>query len=97
MKTQRKITEVDIDFLSQDKLVAENEISWFYTNTLTSSATQYARKKGLKSYTVLKVTSKEDSSSCYVMIDTEKNTYEYDNTNYEAVLYHIDMLGFAKS
>ncbi len=83
--------------LSYKKLVAENEISWFYTTWFSSEATKYAHSKELKGLVVLLVESKEDTSQSYVVIDQKAESYVYDNTNYEAVLYWIDAAAFSRS
>jgi hypothetical protein len=88
---------MDLNNFLDEKFAAENEICKFYTNNMTRSATEYATERwNLKDYFVLLAEDKKETKERnFILIEGEQNQIVYHTQNYEALLYHIDMVGLA--
>jgi len=87
---------MDINKFLDEKFVAENEVCRFFTNNFTRSASDYAVNRWkLESCYVLLAEQKTNKEKSYLLIDDTTKEILYATENYEALVYHIDMVGLA--
>lgn len=87
---------MEIDKFLDEKFAAENDQCRFYTNNFTRSASDYAVNRWhLENYYVLVAELKKSNERSYILVNEQEKQIVYSTENYEALVYHIDMLGLA--
>lgn len=101
-KEQEEMANAMIEALQKEnneELVFENDKAKWFSNSWTRSATDWAHKKcGLKEIVVLIAEHKEEGEKSYIILERRENEMSpiYENTNYEAVCYHLDAMSVAR-